>query len=268
MPFKEHPEFSPPDSPNAKIWRYMDLAKFLSLLDRRCLFFSRLDRLSEFDPFEGHFTRMNVALDGTKFEDMSEEWREAYGVKDEKTFSAMIDASKLGREYIVKYHRPETFVNSWHIKEHESAAMWKVYLTNNEGIAVQSTYQRLIESLTSYNEFDVYVGKIKYINYENEVIPRHSILSPFMRKRKSFEYEDELRALIWTPQYGKNDLANNKFANAHGLEVAVDIERLIENIFVAPSAPSWILDVIRSVTKKFGIGKIVTQSSLASSPFI
>ena len=205
MPFKEHSEFMPPDSPDAKIWRYMDLAKFLSLLNQRCLYFSRLDRLSEFDPFEGYYTHLNLAFDKLRFEDMSAEWKESTGIKDEKIFSSITETNKSSRE-LVKYHRSVTFVNSWHIKEHESAAMWKVYLSNNEGIAIQSTYQRLMESLASYNDFEVYVGKIKYIDYEKEAIPMGNLISPFMYKRKSFEYEDELRALIWTPQHGKNDL--------------------------------------------------------------
>ena len=40
---------------NVPIWRYMDIAKFLSLLDKQSLFFSRLDHLG--DPFEGSLTR-------------------------------------------------------------------------------------------------------------------------------------------------------------------------------------------------------------------
>ena len=36
-----------------------------------------------------------------------------------------------------------TAVNCWHINEHESAAMWDLYLKSNEGIAIQSTYQKL-----------------------------------------------------------------------------------------------------------------------------
>src|SRR5687768_14667395 len=37
--------------PGTKLWRYMDLAKFLHLLEDRTLFFARADRLG--DPFEG-----------------------------------------------------------------------------------------------------------------------------------------------------------------------------------------------------------------------
>lgn len=268
MPFKEHSEFLSPTSPDAKIWRYMDLAKFLSLIDRRCLYFTRLDQFSEFDPFEGYYTHLNLEFDKLKFEEMPKEWKESSGIKDEKIFRAIINSNKRSRE-LVKYHRSVTFVNSWHIKEHESAAMWKIYLSSNEGIAIQSTYQRLIESLASYNDFEVHIGRIKYIDYEKEAIPMGNLLSPFMYKRKSFEYEDELRALIWTPQHGKNDILHpqgNRYATVFGLYVATDLKLLIDNIFVAPSAPSWILEVIRAVTEKFGLNKEVKQSNLASTP--
>jgi hypothetical protein len=246
----------------------MDLAKFLSLLESRCLFFVRLDQLADFDPFEGYYTNLNLEIDNLRFEQMPEEWKDSTGIQDEKIFEAIKNSQKESRN-VVKYNRSTTFVNSWHIKEFESAAMWKIYLSNNEGIAIQSTYQRLIESLASYNDFDIHIGKIRYIDYEKEAIPKGNLLSPFMYKRKSFEYEDELRALIWTPEYGKNDLANpqfNKYADVLGLYVTVDIEHLVENIFVAPSAPSWILEVIRSIAKTLGVDKEVKQSNLASTP--
>ena len=37
--------------PSAKLWRYMDLAKFLSLLDESSLYFTRIDHFN--DPYEG-----------------------------------------------------------------------------------------------------------------------------------------------------------------------------------------------------------------------
>lgn len=38
-------------APGQKLWRYMDLAKFLALLEDRALYFARADKLG--DPFEG-----------------------------------------------------------------------------------------------------------------------------------------------------------------------------------------------------------------------
>ena len=46
MPVEAHPSFFvAPGSLEARIWRYTDLAKFLSLFDRSGLFFPRLDKL-------------------------------------------------------------------------------------------------------------------------------------------------------------------------------------------------------------------------------
>lgn len=48
--FQSHPNLVKPE-PSAKLWRYTDFAKFLFLLERRALWFSRLDTLG--DPYEG-----------------------------------------------------------------------------------------------------------------------------------------------------------------------------------------------------------------------
>jgi hypothetical protein len=45
--FKEHRVFQKPEDENAKIWRYMDFTKFVSLLDTKSLYFTRVDRLGD-----------------------------------------------------------------------------------------------------------------------------------------------------------------------------------------------------------------------------
>src|SRR5574340_1150825 len=123
MAFKEHPEFLPPPNPNATIWRYMDMAKFLSLIDKSALFFVRVDKLASQDPFEGFYTNANVQADNIQFSDMTEEWREQTDIKDEQTFRTIIESHKQIRQ-VVKAEREVTFVSAWHTQEHESAAMW------------------------------------------------------------------------------------------------------------------------------------------------
>jgi hypothetical protein len=49
--YEEHPVFSPPRNPDSKLWRYMDLAKSLSLLEDEALFFASAASMS--DRFEG-----------------------------------------------------------------------------------------------------------------------------------------------------------------------------------------------------------------------
>jgi hypothetical protein len=39
------------------------------------------------------------------------------------------------------------FVNCWHMNEHESAAMWRLYSQADEAICVQSTFARLADAV-------------------------------------------------------------------------------------------------------------------------
>jgi hypothetical protein len=245
----------------------MDLGKFLSLLDRSALYFSRVDKLADADPFEGYYTNVDLLTDKLNYEQMCDEWRERANIKDENAFNNFVDSKRSIREY-VKAMREVTFINSWHVQEHESAAMWSSYLRSLDGIAVQSTYRRLADALAGYSDFDVFIGLVRYIDYDREAIPWGNALFPFMHKRKSFEHERESRALIWTPQHGRNEIGDstkNRFHDVSGLHVRVDLNVLIQRIFVAPTAPAWIVELISSLILKFGPVKEVVHSRLADS---
>jgi hypothetical protein len=51
MVYKEHWHFTPPENRQVPIWRYLDLPRFLSMLHREALHFTRPDQFD--DPFEG-----------------------------------------------------------------------------------------------------------------------------------------------------------------------------------------------------------------------
>ena len=50
-PVIEFHEYMVKPDEEQKVWRYLDFTKFLSLLDKNALFFSRIDRLT--DKYEG-----------------------------------------------------------------------------------------------------------------------------------------------------------------------------------------------------------------------
>ncbi len=267
MPFKEHRDFIPPDNPDLKIWRYMDLAKFISVLEYRSLYFVRVDRLIENDQYEGHYNPQNFLLSDKTFEELPDEWK-GTSIKNELDWALMQHLFKSSIE-LAAYEREVTFVNSWHIKEYESDAMWKIYLSNDQGIVIQSTYKRLVDSLKDYNDFSVFIGKIKYIDYEKDRIPFGNGLKPFMHKRNHFGHEEELRALIWTPQDGKNDIkdpSKNKYKGIFGLNVPVILDTLIEKVYIAPKAPSWNADLIRAILKRYDLDLELHHSKLSIIP--
>jgi len=240
--YKDYPAvFEKPKDENAKIWRYMDFSKLVSLLDMSKLFFPRADKLG--DPFEGSYPRGNVILRPITYKDVPKD--------------------KLGTlsefyRIFVKF----TAISCWHLNEYESAAMWKLYLKSNEGIAIQSTFSRLKSSFLDENH-TIYIGKVKYIDYDKELISREGYPSAFVHKRKSFEHEQELRAVIQSFIRKRNGEINwSKPPFKDGLYVSVNLDTLIEKVYLAPTCPNWLLELVKSVTRTYGLSKDVLSSAL------
>jgi len=244
--FQKHPEFEEPKDEETKIWRYLDFTKFVSYLDRRALFFTRADKLD--DRYEGKFTDADI-----------NRWKDVLKIK-----------RKTEKIEIFNGFRKVINISSWHINEYESAAMWKLYLTSKEGVAIQSTFKRLKDSFKENKRDDIYIGFVKYIDYEKDSIPDGNIFNPFLYKRKSFEHEKELRAIIMKFALAEQTKGKNiLYVDPEwiGNYVESDLIILIENIVVSPTAPEWFAELIGSIMNKFGLMDIeIKQSDLTKDP--
>lgn len=216
----------------------MDFTKFVSMLDLKALFFARSDLLG--DAFEGAGSIANFKL--------------------RPILDATPDRIKALSEARGRL-RKKVFTNCWHMNERESAAMWKLYARSNEAVAVQSTYQLLHSCLPA----KTYLGPVHYIDYENDFLPEDDLLRAFMCKRMSFEHERELRALIrLVPEEPETFVGYT--VGPIGRTVAVNLHDLIQNIHVAPTAPTWFADLVRNVMSKYQLDKPVVESSLDDRP--
>ena len=136
MVFKKHPVFKKPENENAKIWRYMDFTKFVSMLDTKSLYFTRIDLLE--DKFEGSVPKsFYSSMSSEKIEMLKAFYPKSYKSRIKKSEKTALKKSKKNLE-INLARRKWTFVNCWHVNEDESAAMWKLYLKSNEGVAIQT----------------------------------------------------------------------------------------------------------------------------------
>src|ERR671939_2213510 len=172
---KIHPAVRAPAKKNAKIWRYMDFQKFVSLLDKQALFFRKVQMLQ--DNYEGTlpvFARLVKASMSKLF-------------SNGNAYTNYVDG-------LLKLLRATTLVNTWHINEVESAAMWHLYSNNNAGIAIQSTYERLSESFNNNKEDPVWISTVRYIYYNKDMFGLANTFEAFTCKRLSFQHENELRA--------------------------------------------------------------------------
>ena len=206
MSYQKHPEFiTPPEE--TKIFRYMSFEKFLALLETQTLFFPSLDILAKQDIYEGEYSDVNKATDNITWAGLPQDSKDQF--KTETMFNKYKELKKQNRQFI-RNQRKIIFANCWHMQEHESAAMWKTYAQNQKGIAVTSTVGKFINSLRDYKDFNVMIGGIDYLDFSVHAVNEGNMLIPFMCKRRFFDYEKELRALIWTAENGKNPIEAEK----------------------------------------------------------
>lgn len=244
---EEHPSFADKPHEDAKVWRYMDLARYLSLLQSEALHFARADQMS--DRWEGSYSGVNVFLRPY-----------LYG-----EHHAQMEASRSQtRAYLLQ----QTHMSCWHLSEVESAAMWEIYQREGRGVAVQSTWGRLTSSITSKRV--VHGGRVKYVNYSKEFIPEANGFDPFMHKRESFSYEKEARLLMMTgltaPDPARADSAISLGPEPPVIAVTVDLRRLVETVFVAPGAPEWVAKMVLNVTGQYNFEFEIRHSDLAKDP--
>ncbi len=214
-------------------WRYIDFIKFVDLLQTGELHFTRLDQLH--DPYE-------IALSNAAFRRLKK---------------------------IAAIQKQPRYVNCWHLNDVESAAMWSVYGDN--GIAILSNkaaLQRIDLTPTQYSDDTSFgmrgFGHVEY-KAANDLKPLlrsiqvdSSSWSDFIfTKRDSFSHEKEFRLAI--------GLSSTIKAPPVGLRVKVDLNSLIDAVWVSPTAQKWSVQVIEREVMKYGICKPTIHSQLYTS---
>ena len=256
MPIANDPLFKWPRA-RAKVWRYMDFSKLTSLLATKTLFFPRADRLQ--DEWEGAVPQNDVSACG--------EMVAGSGEPQE-------DRATLIKNYPGAFSgfRRHTYVSCWHLNEGESAAMWRLYLKSDEGIALQTSFGCLRKELNQ-SERRIHIGKVRYLNYKkgsipgvlpDEIGPERMVapFAPFIFKRLGFSHEKEVRC-VFQDSYNHSD---DPSESECGLGIEVNVGELVKGIYVAPGTPAWLRDTVQSILDKFGIDRIVTSSEFDAPP--
>ena len=261
MATTDHQAFPQPSDPSVSIWRYLDFTKFCSLLSTSGLWFAAADRLG--DVHEGAVPTDHVAL----------RWQQAAGhfealkdkVQDRKAFFESLVRVEKARHRVGEASRKSFFVSCWYASDVESAAMWKLYAQTNEAVAIRSTYSDLVDCLS---DDDIFVGKVRYIDYSRDTFPHNNVFAPFMHKRLSFQHEREVRAIRAIFPSGGGVVSHEEFISAQppGLLEQVDLQRLVRGVYVAPDSPRWFRPLVETMCSTFGLHVPVQQSGLAEKP--
>jgi hypothetical protein len=216
--------------------------RFLELIENKKFYFASANQFK--DPFEGA-----VAIQPFDFP-IDPRYSELDHV--EKAFAELKKLTKI---------------SCWHIENHESDAMWKLYSGMGKGVAITSTPKKIEVSLEpyrikpTYGIEELWGANVSYIDLMQERL-KVSMLERFFYKHNAFSWEKEFRLAI-----------SVRTAEEFGVEVPEDginvnatIDTLLEEIHIGPSLNDSERTEVIKVCDSLGFGNRVKVSSLLGRP--
>lgn len=245
MPFHNDTIFPTPDD-STVLWRYLSFAKFVSMLATRSLWFCRSDRLG--DPHEGAFGAASNLILQQSFKGGPD-----FAIGPEGVTQQLADLRAEARLC--------TVVNCWHEGSAESAAMWSSYASSEGSVAIRTTVGRLKQSLEHAPE-PILIAPVEYWDYSVQAFMDINLIEPLLKKRLSFAHEREIRCLYLNPPSEWLSKPGQTTFPDGGAKIDVDLPALIEDVYVAPGSPPWVLDSVRETLRVFGIAAEPHQSAM------
>jgi hypothetical protein len=228
--YTTHPHINTPDS-DLTIWRYMDLWKFLDIIENNKLYLTRLDQFE--DKFEGRIPIRNVRNLGNN--------------SQLKKIDSYSDIAL----------KTSTYVSSWSIETNETYPLWKIYSDYRTAVAIKTTVGNLIESISN-NEQNQYLGKVNYVKPKGKYLFKGNFFQLALDKREYFMFENEVRIITTLSGANYDELLKLPL----GLKINIDANKLIEEIYLAPLADDNLKSLIELKLKEININKDVRFSDI------
>ncbi len=228
------------------------------------------------------------------FEDKSE------GVIFREVIRKMGNTNPAGLDYAIECYKESTYISSWHISEHESAAMWDKYTHGKDGVAIKTNAMKLIHSIDN-SEYENSARKIKEVIYTDENPSEFSMDEDlleeyyyifFFYKMKDFEYEKEVRILIslfhnphslaplnseqvyntknhMDDLFKNNPALKNSYKNKKTHNMYIDSSlNLIDEIVLSPYSHKVFNDIVKQFLKLLGIENRIKVSQSCRSQWV
>jgi hypothetical protein len=229
MPYEQHPHvITPPD--DTTLWRYMELARFLQLIDGRHLWFSRTDKFN--DPLEGTLT------DGEFFYEPE--------TPDEPPVFREATADPLAQ-----ITRHTTYVNCWRMGGNESIAMWDLYGKGTGVVAVTTTVGLLKRQLESDHR-SVYIAEVQYVDWQAPNVIR-GMFDLITRKDISYQHEVEARLFFWNTAGIQAEGIYRPDEIPPGFTFGIDPQEALTQIWISPREHPSMKPLIEGLIARYGL---------------
>jgi hypothetical protein len=178
------------------VWRYMQHDRFLSLLERKAIYFTPGYKLRQGEDYE---LRVPVRL-----------------ADSERTYRAELLSSWISdSDELVQRLAAEEWlddakylcmkgISCWHVNPVENHAMWQIYVGKEKsGVAIKSSVGKLRRAINTRKR-SLHADMVTYIDYSNGTYDAHPNAIDFERiysKSHFYRFENELRIVYEYPGY-------------------------------------------------------------------
>jgi hypothetical protein len=207
--FESSSSLTVPEYSSQKMWRYLSARRLQDLLATQELFFAHIPTLDD--------TKEGMLTDHTQ--KLFVNW---YQNQHNSTLEQTYESLKQYED-----HRVHSYVNCWHMNNHESYLMWKAYA--DRGFAIETTFERLQASLHT-TPAAINGGVVNYVDFEVDTTRFGNVFNHVETKDMPYIDEREFRLLFW--DIDQNNVNYEKIGN--GVRIRVDIKLLIERVVRNP----------------------------------
>jgi hypothetical protein len=213
--------------PSERVWRYMAIDRFESLLKTSCIYFARGDRFE--DPWESRFTGGQRG-----FSESDKRVFEGFGLS--MTFEDAVATHEN--------HRKCIFVSCWHRARRESARMWHEYAKTQESVAVMTT----VRTLEKFLPKNILKCAVKYHDdgFARSTVFGYNALA--FCKPVSLVWENEfrmVRGLVEGDSVSHVD-ADKDFGRLVPIKLKRDIDRVITHPLASPDFKNHVDELLKA----------------------
>ncbi|MEN9841835.1 MAG: hypothetical protein RL376_1635 [Verrucomicrobiota bacterium] len=208
----------------------MSLEKFIYLLLESKLVLTQASRFTDQNEFALHIRRVEAQIKKNN--------------NPPESLYVELETANLKTKEL----KEKIYVSSWSIDRFESYALWKIYLGGaSTGVAVRTSVSRLQRSLKE-SPYEFAIAKVRYTNF----IPPDAEYGDLLicSKMSSYYYERELRLFCkHVEKPGTGFAAFLPTIQPPILGVNVDLNELIDTIYLSPFAGDWFHSSFRKLIK-------------------
>ncbi len=207
--FDTHSAHKKPKNSLQKLWRYLSYGRLIQAIEEESIYFSHISEMP--DRWEGLLTIRT---------------REMFFKSELRKYSGNVEAAN-GSVSQYEEFRNDFYINCWHMNDQESYLMWKVY--GNRECAIQTNYERLFAAFAP-SPAKIEGCVVEYIDYERDGFGIGNTYTQISFKDIPYRDEREYRLLFW--KVSPENIKLNP--EEKGIKIQVDINMLIDNIYLNP----------------------------------